>query len=105
MTITEDHIDFCGRYDHFVLDSVDDLSFGTVGFDLMNRWVKVKCGDLEVCFADGGWMGWRDKFTKSTRKILRAIIDKYPEDEESNHQMKKQNKAEMATPRKPSDQI
>lgn len=79
LTVTPDRIDFRGRYDHIVLDTVEGLAFGTVGYDFLNNWVQVRSRDLEVCFADGSWSGWKDPFYKSTRKILRAIIDKYPE--------------------------
>lgn len=81
LTVAENKIEFVGHHDRVTLESVDDLSFETVGYDFINYWVRLKAGDTEVCFADGGWLGWRGRVANGTRGILRAIIARFPEDD------------------------
>lgn len=82
LTIDDNRLHFAGRHTTFNLNSIDYLGFGTQGSDFINNWVNVQSGETNICFADGGWWGWRGHLAHGTRRILKAVIEAFPEQPE-----------------------
>jgi hypothetical protein len=76
LTITGNSLVFDGRKNRISITNVRRLSFGKLGIDLYNMWVKVEydgpSGPSSACFSDGGGMGWGG-ILGGTAAILAAL--------------------------------